>query len=163
MLFFSDYTPTNTNFTTNLKGAAVTLGKYFNLTCSAVANPLAKFRFYRGQEILFNTTTGDVVAVYTISLNERVNQVDFSCIPYNDFGEGPARFITVTVFCKYMIWLFALIVVLDTSCYNNETWSYSHTSSYRAFQLVVTGLPSTATRNFHVYQENGSLFWMLVW
>lgn len=121
MLFFSDYTPTNTNFTTNLKGAAVTLGKYFNLTCSAVANPLAKFRFYRGQEILFNRTTGDVVAVYTISLNERVNQVDFSCIPYNDFGEGPARFITVTVFCKYMIWLFALIVVLDTSCYNNGT------------------------------------------
>lgn len=86
-----------------------------------MANPLAKFRFYRGQEILFNTTAGDVVAVYTISLNERVNQADFSCIPYNDFGEGPARVITVRVFCKYMSWLFALIVVLDTSCYNNET------------------------------------------
>ena len=86
-----------------------------------MANPLAKFRFYRGQEILFNTTTGDVVAVYTTSLNERVNQVDFSCIPYNDFGEGAARFITVTVFCKYIIWLFSLIVILYASCYNNET------------------------------------------
>ena len=74
----------------------------FNLICSAQANPPAKYRFYKEQESLFNTTTGSNVAEHTTSVTERINQVQFSCTPFNDlYGDGPTDTITVTVHCEY--------------------------------------------------------------
>jgi len=79
----------------------VAVNASFNLTCSAQANPPAKYRFYKEEEILFTTTSGGYLAVYTTSVKERIKQVPYSCTPFNDFGDGPTETITVTVHCKY--------------------------------------------------------------
>ena len=87
--------------TTGLIDNTVVVNANFNLTCCAQANPTAKYRFYREQGSLFNTTTGRNVAVYTVSVSERINEVKFSCTPVNDFGDGTTKTITVIVYCKY--------------------------------------------------------------
>ena len=67
----------------------------FNITCSAQANPPAKYRFYKEQESLFNTTTDDNADTYTMSVGERVNQVSYRCIPFNNYGDGPTATLTL--------------------------------------------------------------------
>jgi len=47
-----------TKLETNLTDSTVVVDENFNLICQAKANPLAKYRFYKGQESLFNTTVG---------------------------------------------------------------------------------------------------------
>jgi len=51
-----NYHPVQTNVMTDLSGNTVTANTYFNIICSAQANPPAKYRFYREQESLFNTS-----------------------------------------------------------------------------------------------------------
>ena len=79
----------------------VVVNTTFNFTCSAQANPPAKYRFYKEQEIKFTTTNSGNVAVYTTSVTEGINQVKFSCTPFNDDGDGPTAMVTVIVHCKY--------------------------------------------------------------
>ena len=73
----------------------------FNLTCSADANPPAKYELYREQNSLIRTTIGQHSFTNTTSVNERIKQVIYSCTPFNDYGDGPTEIITVTVHCKY--------------------------------------------------------------
>ena len=67
----------------------------FTITCSAQANPPAKYRFYKEEESLFNTTNGRDAGTYTTSARERVSQVNYSCTPFNEYGDGPNVAITV--------------------------------------------------------------------
>ena len=69
----------------------------FSITCSAQANPPAKYRFYKEEESLFNTTNGSDAGTYTTSVGERVSQVNYSCTPFNEYGDGPKEMITITV------------------------------------------------------------------
>ena len=68
-----------------------------------MANPPAKYRFYKNQHNFVNDTTGSDVSVITASVTERRNQVNYSCTPFNDFGDGPADELTLTVLCEYAI------------------------------------------------------------
>ena len=99
--FTVDYHPIKTKLETNLTNNTVVVNENFNLTCEAQANPLAKYRFYREQESLFNTTVGKNSDHYTTAVSERKNQVDFSCTPFNYIGDGPTDTVTVKVHCKY--------------------------------------------------------------
>ena len=82
-------------------GRPVVVNASFNITCSSKANPPAKYRFYKDQDNFVNDTTGSEFSVITTSFNEGVKQVNYSCTPFNDFGDGPTEVITVTVLCKY--------------------------------------------------------------
>jgi len=93
-----NYHPTHPpSLTTNLSDNTVVMGESFTLNCSAQANPPAKYRFYKEQQSLFNTTAGSNFAVYPTSVSERKTPVIFTCIPFNDYGDGPTQTITVTV------------------------------------------------------------------
>ncbi len=99
--FVLEYHPISTKVTTGLSHSTIIANTTFNITCSAQANPAAKYRFYKDQETFKNDTTGSDVAVITTSVSERVKQVNYSCTPFNDFGDGPTEAITLTVLCKY--------------------------------------------------------------
>ena len=100
--FIIGYSPINTVFSTNLTKDIVDLNKIFNLTCSADANPAAKYRLYRGQENVVNITDGQSSGTFLTSVNNRVKQVTYRCIPFNSFGDGPTKTVNVTVYCKYL-------------------------------------------------------------
>lgn len=80
---------------------SVTLNKLFNITCSAQAIPAAKYRFYKNQEYIFNDTSGKAAAVIQTSVRKRVLKVNYSCTPFNKFGDGPTEGISVSVLRKY--------------------------------------------------------------
>ena len=74
--------------------------------CNAVANPAAQYRLYKEDESMANITAGSQnIGLYTTSVSERVNQVVYKCIPFNSFGDGPTKTITVTVHCEWKICL----------------------------------------------------------
>ena len=95
------YHPINSNLRTSLVGQSVNVNTNFDITCSAQANPPAKYRFYKDQDNFVNDTTGSHVSVITTSVNERIKQVNYSCTPFNDFGDGPTEELTLKVLCKY--------------------------------------------------------------
>ena len=78
------------------------MNESFNITCSSEANPPAKYRFYKDQDNFVNDTSGSDVSVMTTSVRERIKQVNYSCTPFNDFGDGPTEELTLTVLCKYI-------------------------------------------------------------
>ena len=94
-----DFGPFNASHTTLTKiPNIVYLNTPFNLSCSAQAKPPASYRFYRGQESLGNISVGSTLE---ISVSERTNQVNYACIPFNQFGDGRAKMILVEVYCKF--------------------------------------------------------------
>ena len=98
--FIIDYHPVNTIVTTNLTNNVVVVNETFSITCSAQANPPAKYRFYKGNEYI-NGADNDAVII--TSVNERARMVIFSCIPLNFYGNGTKGALAVTVHCKYLI------------------------------------------------------------
>lgn len=118
-LSFSAYRPFNTNFSTNLTNAAL-LNETFYLVCSAEANPAAEFRYYKKDESLANIPAGSQnISLFPTSVNERVKEVTYKCIPFNSFGDGPTKTITVTVHCKYAAicsWLLCGLIVFLYTC-----------------------------------------------
>ena len=100
--FILDYRPIYTKVTTDLSDHTVTVNKTFNISCSAQANPAAKYRFYAGKENFQNATTGSDVALITTLVSEKLKQVNYSCTPFNYYGDGPTEVIAVMVQCKYL-------------------------------------------------------------
>jgi len=98
-----DYRPIDTNLRTSLTDKSVVVSTSFDITCSSQANPPAKYRFYKDQDNFVNGTTGGDISVITTSINKRVKQVNYGCTPFNDFGDGSTKVITVTVLCKYSV------------------------------------------------------------
>ena len=103
LTFIADYSPINSSLTSSLSNDMVVVNTNFTLTCSAQANPPAKYRFYKSQELLTNVTSTDSsFYTHTTSVTDRVKQVNFSCTPFNYYGDGLTKVITVSVKCKYM-------------------------------------------------------------
>ena len=98
--FIVDYHPVNTTVTTNLTNNVVVVNETFSITCSAQANPPAKYRFYKGNEYISGANND---AVIITSVGERVRTVNYSCIPFNFYGNGTKGALAVTVHCKYLI------------------------------------------------------------
>lgn len=99
--FIAVYRPINTSLTTDLRGDSVIVNTTFKISCRAQANPPAKYKFYKNHVSLRNDTTGSDVSVITTSVSKRIKQVNYSCTPFNNFGAGPTKVITLTVLCKY--------------------------------------------------------------
>ncbi|XP_022802709.1 uncharacterized protein LOC111340177 [Stylophora pistillata] len=94
------YHPVKTTMTTNLTDNTVVVSETFSITCSAQANPPAKYRFYEGNEYVDNAGND---AMITTSASEKVKMVNYSCIPFNVYGNGTKGEVAVTVYCKYLI------------------------------------------------------------
>ncbi|XP_068686967.1 fibroblast growth factor receptor 4-like isoform X2 [Montipora foliosa] len=88
------YHPINTVFSTNLPNNTVNLNENFTLLCNADANPAASYRLYREQESLEEQNSGS----YLTFVSTRTKQVAYRCIPFDSFGDGPSKLITVTVY-----------------------------------------------------------------
>ncbi|XP_068733266.1 probable oxidoreductase PXDNL [Montipora capricornis] len=88
------YHPINTVFSTNLPNNTVNLNENFTLLCNADANPAASYRLYREQESLKEQNNG----TYLTFVSTRTKQVAYRCIPFNSYGDGPSKVITVTVY-----------------------------------------------------------------
>ena len=76
------------------------MNETFSITCSAQANPPAKYRFYKGNQYI-NGAENDAVIV--TSIGKRTRMVNYSCIPSNFYGNGTKGALAVTVHCKYLI------------------------------------------------------------
>ena len=100
-----DFGPFNTTLTKSVN--IVYLNTSFNLSCSAQASPPARYRFYRGQEILGNISVGNT---FETSVVQRTSQVSYVCLPFNNFGDGQTVVIVVEVYCKYSFWLLCVLV-----------------------------------------------------
>ena len=100
VFFIPEYHPFNTILTSSKN--PVVVNSTFNLTCTAQANPPAKYIFYRGQEILNISQNDESVAVLETSVGERIDKVNYRCTPSNDYGYGKTDEELVTVNCKYM-------------------------------------------------------------
>ena len=98
--FIVDYRPVNTIVTTNLTNNVVVVNETFSITCSAQANPSAKYRLYKGKEYV-NDADNDVAII--TSVVERARMVNYSCIPFNIYGNGTQGALAVTLHCKYLI------------------------------------------------------------
>ena len=81
--------------TTTASNKSVNVGEAFSINCSAEANPPAKYLLEKDQ-----VTINGNASLITTSVNERVNQVTYSCTPSNDFGDGPTAKITLEVLCE---------------------------------------------------------------
>ena len=97
--FIVDYHPVNIMVTTNLTNNVVVVNETFSITCSAQANPPAKYRFFKGNEYV-NGANNDAVII--TSVGERARMVNYSCIPFNFYGNGRQGDLVVTVHCKYL-------------------------------------------------------------
>ena len=97
LLYSLDYSPLKPSLSTDLSGNTAVVDSPFNLTCSAEANPPPSYRFYRDETSLDTSA----VEVYKTLVSEKRSPVNYSCTPYNEYGEGPAGRITVKVLCKY--------------------------------------------------------------
>ena len=97
LLYSLDYSPLKPSLSTDLSGNTAVVDSPFNLTCSAEANPPASYRFYRDETSLDTSA----VEVYKTLVSEKRSPVNYSCTPYNEYGEGPTGRITVKVLCKY--------------------------------------------------------------
>lgn len=86
--------------TTNLTDNTIVVNETFIIICSAEANPPAAYRFRKGNEYMHDV---DNDAVITTSVSERVKLVNYSCIPFNFYGNGARGAIAVTVHCKFLI------------------------------------------------------------
>ncbi|XP_066024475.1 fibroblast growth factor receptor 3-like isoform X3 [Pocillopora verrucosa] len=93
-VFVQNYHPVNTIVTTNLTNNTVLVNETFSITCSAQANPPAKYQFYKGDEYI-NGAYNDAVII--ASITETVKMVNYSCIPVNFHGNGTQRTLAVTV------------------------------------------------------------------
>ena len=83
----------------------VLMSESFNISCSAQANPPAYYQFYKDQDNFYNGTTGSDVSVITTSVSKRIKQVNYSCTPFNYFGDGRTDELTLTVLCEYIPFL----------------------------------------------------------
>ena len=97
LLYSLGYSPLKPSLLTELSGNTAVVDSPFNLTCSAEANPPPSYRFYRGETSLDTSA----VEVYTTLVSEKKSPVNYSCTPFNEYGEGPTGRITVKVHCKY--------------------------------------------------------------
>ena len=100
-----DYHPIHTNLSISLGKSSVLVNTSFNITCSAQANPPAKYRFYKDQDTFYNDTKGSDFSVIPTSVSKRIKQVNYSCTPFNDFDDGPTDELTLTVLCEYIPFL----------------------------------------------------------
>ena len=78
----------------------------FYLMCSAEANPAAEYRLYKEGESVANITAwSQNIALYATSVSDRLEHVVYQCIPFNSFGDGPSKTVTVQMHCKYLVLL----------------------------------------------------------
>ena len=100
--FCLGYHPIHTNLSISLGKSSVLVNTSFNITCSAQANPPAYYRFYKDQDNFYNDTKRSDISLITTSVSKRINEVNYSCTPFNEFGDGPRAGLTLTVLCEYI-------------------------------------------------------------
>ena len=93
---FLDYRPYYTLLQTNTSNNSVIMNETFSITCTADANPPAKYAIYRDETRIVGTNS-----VVTSSVTERVKRVTFTCKPSNFYGMGQMADVSLDVLCKW--------------------------------------------------------------
>ena len=127
-----DHRPLYTLLQTNTSNNSVTMNEIFSITCTAEANPPAKYAIYRDETKIVGNNS-----VVTSSVTERVKRVTFTCKPSNFYGVGQMTDVSLDVLCKWnhydSVWY--------AFTYNHiycETWLYAQ--SARIWRLFLNGL-----------------------
>ena len=76
----------------------VELNMAFNITCSAEANPPAKYSFYDGGKVISSRNASG--NTYTAVVMNRIKKVIYGCLPHNELGNGSLEEVEVSVYCK---------------------------------------------------------------
>ena len=92
---FLDYFPLHTLLQTNTCNNFVTLNETFSITCTAEANPPAKYAIYKDETRIVGNNS-----VVTSSVTEQVKRVTFTCKPSNFYGVGQMADVSLDVLCK---------------------------------------------------------------
>ena len=71
-----------------------------DVTISWRVSPWQRYQLNREQELLSVSSNGSSSYTFTTSVTERVNQVSYSCIPFNVYGHGSTTSRILTVICK---------------------------------------------------------------
>ena len=90
-----DHRPLYTSLQTNTGNNSVIMNETFSITCTAEANPHAKYVIYRDETRVVGTNS-----VVTSSVTERVKRVTFTCKPSNFYGVGQMAHVSLNVLCK---------------------------------------------------------------
>ena len=93
---FLDYRPFHALLQTNTSNNSVTLNETFSITCTAEANPPAKYAIYKDETRIVGNNS-----VVTSSVTERVKRVTFTCKPSNFYGIGQVADVSLDVLCKW--------------------------------------------------------------
>ncbi|XP_068734399.1 MAM domain-containing glycosylphosphatidylinositol anchor protein 1-like [Montipora capricornis] len=141
------YRPINTVFSSSLIKNKVHFKVNFTLVCNADANPSARYRLYKGQESLEEHSNGS----YLTHITNRIKQLTYLCIPFNDFGDGPSKTINVTIYYPPNITSISLnqtvaegdVVQLNCTADGNPepniTWTRLSNDSIVSMPLTITG------------------------
>ena len=92
---FLDHRPLYTLLQTNTSNNSVIMNETFSITCTAEANPPAKYAIYRDETAIVGNNS-----VVTSSVTGRMKRVTFTCKPYNIYGVGQMRNVSLEVLCK---------------------------------------------------------------
>ena len=92
---FLDHRPYYTLLQTNTSHNFVIMNETFSITCTANANPPARYVIYRDETRIVGTNS-----VVTSSVTERVKRVTFTCKPSNFYGVGQMADVSLDVLCK---------------------------------------------------------------
>ena len=90
-----DHRPLYTLLQTNTSNNAVAMNETFSITCTAEANPPAKYVIYRDESAIVGNNS-----VVTSSVAERVKRVTFTCKPSNFYGVGQMADVSLDVLCE---------------------------------------------------------------
>ena len=92
--FTADFSPENTSLTSSVKSS----------TSPALQKPIHQRSFHFMQMARDCVITQLAIILQCIQLQLMRQEVSYSCIPSNDYGNGLTRTITVIVHCKFAIY-----------------------------------------------------------
>ena len=122
-----DFHPLNTQLMISLPNNTAVVNETFSVTCTAEANPPAEYMLFKDGVYLSSLTTNQ--SVLMTSVTEKISQVHYKCVPFNHFGRGPEKEITIALHCKYCNHMSCSTTTTTTTTTTTSMFSNNNNSS----------------------------------